>query len=252
MNQLVDAFLEKVAATFWNSAGMQSHDSRNLAQAAAVTLPLDVVTLNNLCMRRVEQWLRERGVQYKLDVPDCLLYGLLVVYRGSGLIFLEGGDDKRTRRFTLAHEIAHFLLDYERPRNHAVQRLGTNVLDIFDGRRSATHDEQIIGAMTDVEMKPHVHLLTRSEDTSAWLEDRGKTENRADRLALELLAPVYEVFAILHEQGSTEHYSRCLSIADTVLKEVYELPEPIADSYARRLVRAITGGPSMFMSIITT
>jgi Zn-dependent peptidase ImmA (M78 family) len=36
---------------------------------------------------------------------------------GHGFISLDGSDADDERRFSLAHELAHFLLDYQDPRN---------------------------------------------------------------------------------------------------------------------------------------
>lgn len=249
IDQLVDPFIEKVAADFWGSAGINTRGPRDLAFAARLTLPLDIVALPDLSVQNVKKWLQGKDALYLPDVPDSPLFGLLALYRGNGVIFLEEKDDHRNQRFTLAHEVAHFLLDCSHPRERAVQWLGTKVLDIFDGRRSATQEEQIISAFTDMEMTPHVHLLPRFENTGAWVEQRGKAEERADVLALELLAPAYEVSAVLREQGVAGDYTGCLSTADNLLREVYELPELKAGYYARRLARGITGGPSMFTLI---
>lgn len=249
MSALVDPLLEATAASFWSGTGVQRGRPVDLARAVALSLPLDIVTLSRLTVRRVEGWMAERGVAYGFGRLDRPLYGLLVVYRGTGFVFLDGTDDESSRRFTLAHETAHFLLDYARPRQQAIRRLGEGVLDVLDGLRGPTPDERLAAAITDVEISPHVHLLSRSEDTAAIHARVDRSEERADQLALELVAPAAEVAATLRDAGTTDQFFRCAAVAEALLAGRYGLPSLAASGYARRLARAITGGPSLLTAL---
>jgi hypothetical protein len=249
MIHLVDPILEEAAGAFWMGAGEREGCPVDLARAVALSLPLDVVAVSRLTIGRVEEWLMRRGVAYGFDDGDRPLYGLLVVYRGAGFIFLDGSDDEPTRRFTLAHETAHYLLDYLRHRRSAVRRLGDGVLDVLDGLRPPTPDERLAAALTDVEIKAHVHLLARADDAAAWQVRVGQAEEQADRLALELLAPAAEIAAAVRDAGAGANFFRCAAEAEGLLRGAYGLPSLIASGYARRLARAITGGPSLLTAL---
>lgn len=248
---LVDHRVADVAAAFWEAAGGRPEAPVDIHQAVALVLPLDVVLLARLSLMRVEAWLAERGVAYRFGEADRRLYGLLVVYRGTGLVFLDGSDPEEERRFTLAHEVAHFLLDYLRTRRRAVERLGEGVLEVLDGLRAPTLQEEVASVLAAVEVAPHVHLLGRDGDAGSRQMEVAGAEGRADALACELLAPVSAVQAALEETDVTYHYFPCVTAAHTILREHYGLPDAIADVYARRLARGLTGGPSL-VSMLTT
>src|SRR5690606_13090531 len=242
---LVDPSLAEAAESFWESAGGRPEAPADLFRAVALVLPLDVVLLARLSLTRVEAWLAERGVPYGFGEGDRRLYGLLVVYRGAGFVFLDGGDAEEERRFTLAHEVAHFLLDYLWPRRRAVERLGEGVLEVLDGLRAPTLQEEAAGVLAAVAVAPHVHLLGRDGDAGSRQMEVAGAEGRADALACELLAPASAVRAALEAAGVTHHYFPCVTTAHTLLRDRYGLPDVIADGYARRIARGLTGGPSL-------
>lgn len=246
---LVDPRLAEAAASFWASAGGLPRAPVDLYRAVALVLPLDVVHLARLSLARVEAWLAERGVPYGFGEADRHLYGLLVVYRGTGFVFLDGSDPEEERRFTLAHEVAHFLLDYLRPRRRAVERLGEGVLEVLDGLRLPTVQEEVAGVFAAVDVAPHVHLLGRDGDAGSRHLAVSGAEERADALACELLAPASAVQAALEEANVTRHYFSCVATAQALLRERYGLPDVVADGYARRLARGLTGGPSLVSTL---
>lgn len=248
---LVDPFIETTAADFWGRAGGRAKGSVDFVRTVALSLPLDVVVLSRLSVRRVEDWLARRGVEYRLSDVDRSLYGLLTVYRGVGFVFLDGTDDEPTRRFTLAHEVAHFLLHYLEPRQRAIHRLGSGVVDVLDGLRTATHVERLAAIISDVDVYPYVHLLNRADESAAWQTRVDRVEGQADQLALELLAPAREIAHEIRLEGVADHFFKCVAAAERILCEAYELPPRNAGSYARRLAYAITGGPSLITAYLT-
>ncbi|MER3439575.1 MAG: hypothetical protein C4346_19370, partial [Chloroflexota bacterium] len=84
-----------------------------------MAIPVAVVFMPALTLERVHNWLERRGVPYRVDCASRRLRGCLVAAGGHGVIFIEGADPDDERRFTLAHEVAHFLLHYQHPRERA-------------------------------------------------------------------------------------------------------------------------------------
>lgn len=250
MNRVSDPTVVEAADAFWTAAGGWPGARADLYRAVALVLPLDVVLLGRLRLAQVEAWLAARGVRYGFDEPDRPLYGLLVVYRGAGFVFLDGSDGEAERRFTLAHEVAHFLLDYARPRRRAVDRLGAGVLDILDGVRPPTVAEEVAGVLAAVDVSPHVHLLPRPSDIGTRQQTVARVEDRADALACELLAPAAAVYHQLKKAGADGAYFPCVAAAQALLRDQYGLPDGAADTYARRLARGLTGGPSLVSSLV--
>jgi hypothetical protein len=225
--------VQAAAEAFWTAAGSPPPFPRDLSLVLPLALPLGVVVLPALALARVEGWLARRGVPYRFPCQDRRLRGCLLAHAGSGLVFVDGADGADQRRFTLAHEVAHFLLDYLRPRRDAVATLGDGILDVLDGRRAPTWAERADAVLGACPVGVYVHLLGRDggRDPRA-----AAIEERADRLACELLAPAEDVgrrCASADEDGLTRS-----------LRDDFGLPDPHASEYADRLLRAWRPAPS--------
>src|SRR5262249_44879137 len=152
------------ASTFWEAAGMREPFPRSLREPIARALPMMLIFLPRLRLEDVRQWLidNQRGWPCATAVTararDGRVRGCLVAWRGWGCVFLDGADAEDEQRFSLAHELAHFLKHYWRPRREAVRRLGRQVLEVFDGLRPATPAEQLHGLLSGSGLGFHVHL----------------------------------------------------------------------------------------------
>src|SRR5947209_7799628 len=114
-------WVQELASAFWAEAGDEAFP-RSLRAPMARALPLSIVSLPDLRVRHIDGWLRRQSVLCALEAHDRALRACLVAFRGHGLIFLDGGDPLDEQRFSLAHELAHFLRDYQQPRARASER----------------------------------------------------------------------------------------------------------------------------------
>src|SRR5687768_8715179 len=73
-------------------------------------------------------WLCRAGVACAVGARDRPLRACLVAAGGAGFAFVDADGPEDERRFSLAHELAHFLRDYWQPRRAAQRRLGPAVL----------------------------------------------------------------------------------------------------------------------------
>src|SRR5262245_40736818 len=121
---MIDRELAACASDFWRAAGFLEPFPRSLERAIAWALPLVVVKLPSLTIERMQGWLANRNIAIDCPVGDRLLRASLLAYRGVGVVFLDGSDSPDEIRFSLAHEVAHFLLDYLRRRMQLVANLG--------------------------------------------------------------------------------------------------------------------------------
>ena len=97
---------------------------------------------------------------------DRRLRGCIIAGRGEAIIFTDPDDTTADQRFTLAHELSHYALDYELPRERAVRRLGNLILPVLDGERAPAPSERIDAALEGVPicgMKPSSPTLARSK-----------------------------------------------------------------------------------------
>jgi hypothetical protein len=220
-------WVSEAAAGFWAEAGGEEPFPRDLRRPIARALPLAVVLLPRLRVSAVDAWLRRQGVLCDVGVRDRWLRACLVARSGQGIAFIDGTDGADEQRYSLAHELAHFLRDYWLPRRRASQRLGPSVLEVFDGLRPPRPHERIDALLASVPIGFHVHLMERSAD--GVIPDRAveTAEEDADRLAFELLAPAARL-----GDGETD----AVALANE-LRATYGLPEAAAQRYAALLAR---------------
>src|SRR5688500_5930161 len=108
---MTDHEAHEAAERFWRRAQLREPFPRALERTVLRVLPLIVVKLPNLGVRAIRQWLRERGVRVGALSRDRELRGALFALGGVAVAFLDGTDADDEARFSLAHEVAHLLLD---------------------------------------------------------------------------------------------------------------------------------------------
>jgi hypothetical protein len=223
----VPVWVHETAALFWDAVGVPEPFPRTL-RGAILRGPfeLTVKELPGLSTAAAERYLARLGTGWACGGPDRAVRACLAARDGAGVILLDAGDGPAERVFSLAHELAHFLGHYWRPRQRAVTNLGRDAGEVFDGRRPPTPAERLRALLGDVPLGPHLHLMGRGPRHEI-VEERVRTvEEEADRLAYELLAPAAAVRAAAEDRGDLER----------VLAEVFSLPTAQAEDYGRLLV----------------
>lgn len=232
--------ITELAARFWNDAGSTPRETYDFASLVPLALPLAVVTLPAISIDRIEHYLAIRGTAISLDHGNRRLRGGLIAHRGHGFAFVDGADVDDERRFTLAHEVAHFLIDYLHPRERALRRLGDPIAEVLDGFRQATPEERTDALLAACPLGVFIDLLDRGGNHGAMVDAR---ERRADRLACELLAPA-DALATRVRDGAVDELARHL-------REVCGLPTAQALTYARTLHRE-SGHTPTFVDWLTS
>lgn len=216
----------ELAGRFWADAGgPPAGFPRDLEPPAAFAVPLTVVERPGLRVGTVIDHLRGRRVPVGFDEPDRPLRAALYCWGGFGTVFLDRDDPPDERRFSFAHELAHFLRDYADPRRRVTHALGPAAVEVLDGLRPPTTDERLHATLRCRPLTPHCHLMGRDTDGRPRSEDERRAEADADRLACELLAPA-ELF---HAETDREEVARRL-VAD------FGLPAAVAHDYALLLL----------------
>jgi hypothetical protein len=207
----------------------------------AWTAPLAVVVLPELNIAGARGWLAERGAGVQFGKDDRQLRGLLLAWRGSGVIFVDGGLPVPDRRFTVAHELGHFLLDYVEPRAR-VLRKAPDLLEVLDGHRPVTARDRTRAVLERISLGVHAHLLDRDpHGGAAWDVEQG--EDLSSRFALELLSPWRDVLATLRRLPDGLVWGGRLEAATRLLEGTFELPEQAARVRARAALESMGEGP---------
>lgn len=233
-----------LAHQFWQEAGGTGGFPRDIARAALYALPLGIFYFPRLRLRDAWAWLKKRGINLYPAGPDRPLRGCLVARKGSGLLLIDGHDAPDEQRFTIAHEVAHFLLEYQLPRERVVRKLGTDALEVLDGLRPPTVAERVDALLADAPLGVHTHLMDRASNGGLSCGAVLRAECQADFLALELLAPASEIWR-KSRHPPDQPFDALVRQLSACLTEVFGLPEGIAKQHARRLALDWTGGPSV-------
>lgn len=233
---MIEAWLIDAADRFWDAAGPPPPLPRDLRRVVSYGLPVACVALPQLSVRRVEAWFRQRGAPYQFLCADRSLCGCVVAARGSGIIFVCSDDAPAQQRFTVAHEIAHYLLDYLQPRQEAIDLLGPSIVAVLDGDRAPSPTERVHAVLAHVKLGVYIDLLARDQQLQPYVV---RSEAQADRLALELLAPIELVANDLATfPAQVSPFARAQSLND-LLRTKYGLPRRIATGYADWLLRLL-------------
>ncbi len=217
----------ELASAFWAKARALEPFPRNLRRSIARAVPLSVVLLPRLSVRAALGWLQNCGLVCELAGEDRPLRACLVARRGHGIALIDGADDDAQQRFSIAHELAHFLRDYWNPRRRIAKRLGGDALQVVDGQRPATEQERLQVLLRNVPLGLHLHLMERDGQGNPLTSLVVQAEEDADRLAYELLAPAEHVL------GDVPANNQALV---RKLRECYGLPAIQAARYATVLL----------------
>ncbi len=223
-------WIHEIVDRFWTNAGDTPSDfPRDLSSVLVWALPVDLVELPGLSIDGINGWLAERQCDLQLSVPNRWLRASILVHDGCGVLFVDAADPVDERRFSVAHEIAHYLVEYDAPRRQAGTRLGTSVLAVLDGRRSATWDERLGAVLSGISLAAIFHLMERTPDGHRPGQQVSRAEQQADDLAFELLAPFEAVRGHLPPGADR-------ATVDATLRQTFGLPAAPAGAYASRLV----------------
>jgi hypothetical protein len=198
-------------------------------------VPLSVVLLPRLSVRAALDWLQNCGLVCELPGRDRPLRACLVARSGHGVALVDGSDGDAEQRFSIAHELAHFLREYWSLRRRIVKRLGADALKVVDGERPPTSGERFHALLRDVPLGFHLHLMERDDEGNPACLSIAQAENDADRLAYELLAPAEHVLS--HGERKSRHK------LERMLRDFYGLPGVQASRYAVLLMPQAKSDP---------
>jgi IrrE N-terminal-like domain len=237
MNDLMNSAvrIENTAQEFWALVGGAPTYPCDIQTAITLALPLEVYPVPGLRVSDVLAWMRRVTITHRIRGRNRRLHGCLLADRGKGTIFFDMQDPDGEQRFTLAHELAHFLLDYQAPRQRALAVLGPSILPVLDGERPPTPEERVYAVLSSVSLKGMSHFMERP-DEGLPLNIVIDVENRADRLALELLAPTFLLQERMSRATALRGFTARLKFLTQLLVTEYGLPETIASSYARAIL----------------
>jgi len=232
----INHLVENTALEFWERVGTTPSYPCDIGRwLIRSQLPLAIKPVPMLDIEKVNAWAYKHDESYVFREKNRRLRGCILPGKVS-TIFVEANDLLKEQRFTIAHEGGHFLLDYQLPRDKAVAALGENIIEIFDGKRQPTVEERLHGILADVRVSVTPHLMERPEE-GLPMGSILDAEDRADRLALELLAPAPSLQEEMSGNSVPKGFQARLTFLSERLYTFYGLPQSIAAFYADMLLR---------------
>lgn len=233
---MFDKEIVRCAEKFWRLAGKYEPFPRSLEAPILWALPVAIVKLPHLGLDEIQQWLQERNIVLNFRTPSRTLRACLIAKAGKGIIFLDGCDTPNEQRLSLAHELAHYLKDYSEPREKVLSCFGEVIKDVLDGDRLPTPEERLKGIFNGVTIDTFTDLLDRAPNSDVHRVDILNSEDLADQLALELLAPHQRVINQLNAMGIRWKDDTVFASCSRVLTDDFGLPGNIANKYSNILV----------------
>ncbi len=227
-------YIENSAQKFWEEVDGAINYPCDMEVAITFTLPLEVLGIDKLRVSDINAWAERAGILHYVSGRDRRLHGCLLADKDNGVIFYDADDPFDEQRVTLSHELAHFLVDYKAPRERAIRIFGPAIVPILDGERPPTSVERLHSVLSTVHLGSMSHIMERPDEgiPSTVVLD---IEDRADRLALELLAPA-SLLCERMQQSTARGFKARLAFLTQYLFTVHGLPERIASSYARHVL----------------
>jgi hypothetical protein len=242
----MDNYSQEAVEVFWELCGRDYDFPRNIDRVVSLALPLTMIKIPQLNLRAAENWLRQRGVPFHFGCESRTVRGCIVAFAGRGLIFIDADDPEDEQRFTAAHEAAHFLADYWLPRQKALKKFGLAIANVMDGFRKPTAAERINAVIIGTRIGVYTDLMGRDDEphnNEVW-----DIENRADAIALELLAPHDEVVSSINLPLGGKFAKRVMEVGEVLIKR-FGLPVTVSQSYSHSLLKSIGQGPSWMESL---
>ncbi|HYO53212.1 ImmA/IrrE family metallo-endopeptidase [Archangium sp.] len=223
---MIEGWLQEAVKACGLPSSPTLHD---LLRVIGVSLPISLEPTPRLTSGHVRDWMDSRGRAHSaLPGTSRRLHGCMVALAGKGVLFYDSADEENQQRFTLAHEVAHFVLDHHLLRARALRVFGRDILPVLNGQRAPTPHESLFLVLERIPFGVQVRLMERNASGDPCTGRAMEAELRADRLAFELLAPAREVLPLLRRSSRQE--------AEAELISRFGLPKEEARSYARLLL----------------
>src|SRR5262249_17100680 len=136
----------------------------------------------------------------------------------------------------------HFMIDYWLPRRAAVGKLGDEIGQVFDGLRRPTVAEQVHSLVTNTAIEVYSDLMERDAARGGMSPELWAIEDKADKVALALLAPPET--ALAQVDLSVPRFEQRHAALRSAMHDRFGLPMYIAASYSWALLASIGLGPS--------
>ena len=147
---------------FWKRAGGRPDFPADIGYAAMCALEVYVEEVGDLTTFTAASRIEGVGIRIPDGNSERRIHGCLVVGRRGAAILVEKSDDAAQKRFTIAHECAHFILEVRTDQERAAIRLGHDFSGVLHGHREATPIERLDARLHNIRSDALVHFMDRT------------------------------------------------------------------------------------------
>ncbi|MFH0991640.1 MAG: ImmA/IrrE family metallo-endopeptidase [bacterium] len=206
-------FLEHARITGENLASYPITFS-SLCTMIGGTFQIAIQRIEGLEIDKVTATLKRLQLPFEEEVLDrySALAGFLYAYHGGGIIFIEETDPEERRKFSLAHELGHFINDYYKPVHLKYEN--NNTIPLFQEEETAQSRQVVSARCTKRDIfgadEPELAEINNKENEQLLIELRREQkekfkEIKANFFAAELLLPMEDCKRIEHEyEGASQ------------------------------------------------
>ncbi len=243
----IDSDVKHLTEEFWHRLGESVSFPHDIEASAQQVVPISVEKLPGLNIGLINSWLTQRGIPLPNSVSgeQRAIFGCLLAHKGRGIIFVDASATESEQRFTTAHELAHFLRDYQKPRQIALAKMGTNIIAVLDGERTPTGTERVEALLSNVPIGMYSDLMMRGPNNQYLSLHTTEIEKKADYIALELLAPYRRVLEIAGIRPGSIERETVLTTINPLLLSYFDLPISVAAAYATRVASHAARKPTV-------
>ena len=233
------AQIERIAREFWATTHAEFRYNYDIVKVVESSLNVQLIRMPQLSPKNITSWLSDHDMNIPLENNERNLHGALIIQNGAVLMFIDTTENDTRQRYTLAHQVSHFLLDYQMPKERTIMTLGKEIAGVLKGNAEASVEQLVQSAFNGMTDKVYTLFIEKDEAIPS--------ENPADSLALELLAPRYQ---IIHETAAKSillSYAPFKRKCRELLIGKYRIPSEIAHKYASDLAGSVMN-KSSFLS----
>ncbi|MGI8549442.1 MAG: ImmA/IrrE family metallo-endopeptidase [Dehalococcoidia bacterium] len=177
----------EAAADVYGAAGLVVHlEQKPVAPLRMIIrglgLTVDEVTMLTGSSAAAHLEAQARRPMITADIAPDNLAGFLSANASGGWILVESADPLVRRRFTIAHELGHYVLHFMPLLAHAAQFGGADDVEFTEALTSAEDDNEVISGSGRI-------IVSEMSDIDSAALHPERMEKEANRFAAELLMP---------------------------------------------------------------
>lgn len=241
--------IERIARKFWATTQAEFRYDYDIVKAVESSLNVHLIRMQQLNPTKIISWLASHNMDIPFESKATHLNGALLIKNDNVIMFIDAAENAVQQRYTLAHQVSHFLLNYQMPKERAIMTLGKEIAQVLSGNTEASVTQLVQSTVSNITGNVYTLLIEKWDESTSFDWELLRTKDPAVSLTLELLAPRYQIINETASVGARLRYSPFKRKCQELLIDKYRIPSEIAHKYASELAGSVTSGPSFLSKL---